>query len=48
MRIALDAMGGDFAPAPIVQGAVEAVRSLNGIEVILVGDRTQVETALAA
>ena len=26
MRIALDAMGGDHAPGPIVTGAVEAVR----------------------
>ena len=25
MRIALDAMGGDHAPGPIVAGAVEAV-----------------------
>lgn len=47
MRIALDAMGGDFAPGPIVQGAVEAVQSSDGIEVILVGDRVQVEAALA-
>ena len=47
MRIALDAMGGDYAPGPIVQGAVEAVRSMNGsTEVILVGDRAKIETAL--
>jgi glycerol-3-phosphate acyltransferase PlsX len=48
MRIALDAMGGDYAPGPIVQGAVEAVEGGDGIEVTLVGDRAQVETALAA
>jgi len=47
MRIALDAMGGDYAPGPIVQGAVEAVRSMNGsTEVILVGDRAKIESAL--
>ena len=46
MRIALDAMGGDFAPGPIVQGAVEAVQGRTGIEVVLVGDRVQVEKAL--
>ncbi len=47
MRIALDAMGGDFAPGPIVQGAVEAVRSQKGTEVILVGDRAKIESVLA-
>ncbi len=43
MRIALDAMGGDYAPRPIVQGAVEAVSTLDGLEVTLVGDRSAVE-----
>jgi glycerol-3-phosphate acyltransferase PlsX len=47
MRIALDAMGGDFAPGPIVQGAVEAARQLNGTEIILVGDRGRIESALS-
>ncbi len=27
MRIAVDAMGGDFAPLEIIKGAVEAARS---------------------
>ncbi len=48
MRIALDAMGGDYAPGPIVQGAVEAVRSLSDIDVILVGDRAKIEASLEA
>jgi glycerol-3-phosphate acyltransferase PlsX len=47
MRIALDAMGGDFAPAPIVAGAVQAVRADSNLRVVLVGDRAQVEQALA-
>jgi glycerol-3-phosphate acyltransferase PlsX len=47
MRIALDAMGGDFAPGPIVQGAVEAARQQNGTDIILVGDRTKIESALS-
>lgn len=47
MRIALDAMGGDHAPGPIVEGAVEAVRSVPGIAVTLVGDRAQVEPVVA-
>src|SRR5215813_11501583 len=47
MRIALDAMGGDHAPGPIVAGAVEAVRDLADLTVVLVGDRDKVEAELA-
>ena len=47
MRIALDAMGGDFAPGPIVAGAVEAVRDQPELEVALVGDRQRIEAELA-
>ena len=36
-RIAVDAMGGDYAPEEIVLGAVEAAASSN-VEVLLVGD----------
>ena len=46
MRIALDAMGGDHAPGPIVAGAVEAVRDLPDLSVVLVGDRAQIEAEL--
>lgn len=35
--VALDAMGGDNAPAEIVKGAVQAVKSTDEINVILVG-----------
>src|SRR4051812_11440222 len=48
MRIALDAMGGDHAPGPIVAGAVHALAENPDITVVLVGDRAQVEPALAA
>src|SRR5437763_2643573 len=48
MRIALDAMGGDHAPGPIVAGAVQAVAENPDVSVVLVGDRAQVEPALAA
>lgn len=44
-RIAIDAMGGDHAPAEIVAGALRAREEL-GVEVLLVGDPTQVERAL--
>lgn len=41
VRIALDAMGGDFAPQALVEGALLAVRELP-VEVTLVGDEKQV------
>lgn len=46
MKIAVDAMGGDYAPVEVVKGAVEAVRGYN-IPVILVGDRSAIESELA-
>ena len=38
MRIALDAMGGDFGPSPNVDGAIAALKENPGLEVVLVGD----------
>src|SRR5262249_30547341 len=46
MRIALDAMGGDHAPGPIVAGAVQAVQAEPELTVVLVGDQAQVEPPL--
>ncbi len=43
MRVALDAMGGDHAPAPNVQGAMEAVARHENLDVVLVGDRAALE-----
>ena len=40
MRIALDAMGGDHAPGPIVAGALQAVADEPELQVVLVGDRS--------
>jgi glycerol-3-phosphate acyltransferase PlsX len=48
MRIALDAMGGDHAPGPIVQGAVQAVQKDSDMHVVLVGDQAQIEPLLAS
>ena len=45
-RVALDAMGGDYAPAEIVAGAVEAARQL-GIGVTLVGQESAIRAELA-
>jgi len=46
MRIAVDAMGGDYAPEAVVAGAVAAVRDL-GVEVVLVGPQRRVREELA-
>ena len=45
MRIAVDAMGGDFAPARIVDGAVAAARHL-GVGIDLVGRAASIESEL--
>ena len=39
MRIALDAMGGDRAPAAPVEGALPALDAFADVEVVLVGRR---------
>ena len=46
VRVAVDSMGGDYAPVETVKGAVEALRSVNA-EVLLVGDPVLVEAELA-
>ena len=46
MRIAIDAMGGDFAPLETVLGSIEAVKENAHIEVVLVGDETQIKDIL--
>lgn len=47
IRIALDAMGGDFAPANEVQGAIECLReSNNRFHVVLVGDEQRITAEL--
>lgn len=38
VRIAVDAMGGDFAPYEIVAGSLEAVERYKDLEIVLVGD----------
>ena len=45
MKIALDAMGGDYAPEEIVKGAVLACREL-GAEIILVGNEEKISATL--
>lgn len=48
MQIALDAMGGDHAPEPIVAGAVQAVAADPELRVVLVGDLARLEPLLTA
>jgi glycerol-3-phosphate acyltransferase PlsX len=43
-RVVVDAMGGDHAPGEIVRGAIDA--SAEGVDVVLVGDRSQIAPAL--
>ena len=45
--IALDAMGGDYAPVETVKGAVEAVNENKGMKVILVGREEEIKSELA-
>src|SRR5438067_7668181 len=47
MQIALDAMGGDHAPGPIVAGAIQAVQAEPSLRVFLVSDQAQVDPLLA-
>src|SRR5438067_1435438 len=47
MKIALDAMGGDFGPSNIVGGAAMALKEYRHIErLFLVGDTPQIEAEL--
>jgi glycerol-3-phosphate acyltransferase PlsX len=46
MKIAVDAMGGDFGPAVVVEGAVAACREM-GLASVLVGDKAAVEREIA-
>lgn len=47
IKVAVDAMGGDNAPAAIVKGAVEAVNKIDNLAVILVGKEEPVKEELA-
>ncbi|MBI4564472.1 MAG: phosphate acyltransferase PlsX [Planctomycetes bacterium] len=46
MRIAIDAMGGDYAPDEIVRGAADAAPDVPQAILTLVGRRERIETAL--
>jgi glycerol-3-phosphate acyltransferase PlsX len=45
MKIALDAMGGDYAPSEIVKGAIEALPEIKST-IVLVGNKTLIDKEL--
>ena len=47
IKVAVDAMGGDYAPGEMVAGAVEAVNAKPGIQVLLVGQEQAVVSELS-
>ena len=47
VNIAVDAMGGDNAPAEIVKGAVEAIEKTRDMKIFLVGKEDAVRAELA-
>jgi glycerol-3-phosphate acyltransferase PlsX len=46
MKIALDAMGGDFAPGSPVEGAMAALRDFPDVSIVFVGDEEKIRTEL--
>lgn len=46
MKIALDAMGGDYAPGEIIKGAVEALNLYNDLKIVLVGRENDINKEL--
>ena len=46
-RVALDAMGGDHAPAEMVKGAIEAVNKRDDIKILLTGQEALLKKALS-
>lgn len=49
MKIALDAMGGDYAPKNVIEGAILALREYSQIEKLyLVGDTARIQAELSA
>ena len=47
-KIAIDAMGGDFAPQALVEGANQALQEFSDIELILYGDEAKIKQYLTA
>ena len=41
IKIAVDGMGGDYAPQLVVEGAVQAANTLDDLEIVITGHRLQ-------
>lgn len=48
MRIAIDAMGGDYAPKEMIKGALMALEQRKDLELILVGDQNKINEELSS
>ncbi|MCW3061822.1 MAG: phosphate:acyl-(acyl carrier protein) acyltransferase [Capsulimonas sp.] len=48
MKIAVDAMGGDYAPVEVVKGALSVAREDGALTIILVGDEAAIRLQLAS
>lgn len=49
MRVAVDAMGGDFAPREVVQGTLDAARLVPSVsQILLVGDEQRIRQEIGA
>ena len=46
IKIAVDGMGGDFAPRPIIEGTLKALETYKNIEIILYGDEEKMSPYL--
>src|SRR5699024_8383900 len=42
MKLAIDAMGGDYAPEEIVRGAMDAVSKINDLQITLMGNEADI------
>ena len=47
MKIAVDAMGGDFAPAVVIEAVAKALKDLPDVEILLVGNLPKLQYHLA-
>ncbi len=46
MIIAVDGMGGDFAPELVVEGCIQAVKEYEGIHIIITGKKELIKNEL--
>ena len=47
VTVALDVMGGDYAPFETVKGGVDAVNANSEVKVLMVGDEAQIQAELS-